>query len=262
MAWEGDIDPVGRSRRRACPPNITDWETIDAGGCAGDPGAGRLPHPSRLRRLAGRGVRAADPRAELSRDRARPAAASRPTVRADPGRERRRSSWFGAAGAPRATCVALGVTTVEAQERLRPRLESTSSGCCGIYQALDGVQPRPAGPHVCSAPTRFPSEMRKDRRGLSSRCSSSELIPEVGGRGWPGSATYSWRTRPSRVDEARRIFAAGTARGLGPKLHADQLTRRGGAELAAEVGAVSADHLEHASEDGNPGRWHGPGWWR
>ena len=52
------------------------------------------------------------------------------------------------------------------------------------------------------------------------------------------------------VDEARRIFEVGTAHGLRPKLHADQLSDSGGAVLAAEVGAASADHLEYASEDG------------
>ncbi len=38
--------------------------------------------------------------------------------------------------------------------------------------------------------------------------------------------------------------------GLEPKLHADQLAAGGGAELAAEVGAVSADHLEYITETG------------
>jgi imidazolonepropionase len=52
------------------------------------------------------------------------------------------------------------------------------------------------------------------------------------------------------LDEARRILAAGKAAGLRPKLHADQLTAGGGAELAAEVGAASADHLEFASAAG------------
>ncbi|HWA16485.1 MAG TPA: amidohydrolase family protein, partial [Gemmatimonadales bacterium] len=51
-------------------------------------------------------------------------------------------------------------------------------------------------------------------------------------------------------EEARRICAAGKARGLRPKLHADQITANGGAELAAEVGAISADHLERISEAG------------
>jgi imidazolonepropionase len=38
--------------------------------------------------------------------------------------------------------------------------------------------------------------------------------------------------------------------GLKPKLHADEIVRLGGAELAAEIGAVSADHLLHASDEG------------
>jgi imidazolonepropionase len=52
------------------------------------------------------------------------------------------------------------------------------------------------------------------------------------------------------VTEARRILQAGRRAGLGSKLHADQLTDGGGAKLAAEVGAVSADHLECISADG------------
>lgn len=50
------------------------------------------------------------------------------------------------------------------------------------------------------------------------------------------------------VDEARRIFAAAKTHGLSPRVHADQLTRSGGAALAAEIGAASADHLDHATE--------------
>ncbi|MFN2315270.1 MAG: amidohydrolase family protein, partial [Gemmatimonadales bacterium] len=52
------------------------------------------------------------------------------------------------------------------------------------------------------------------------------------------------------VEEARRILLAGAAAGLRPKLHADQLSAGGGAELAAEVGAISADHLEYITPGG------------
>jgi imidazolonepropionase len=52
------------------------------------------------------------------------------------------------------------------------------------------------------------------------------------------------------VDEARHILRAAERVGLRAKLHADQLTSVGGAELAAELGALSADHLEHVSERG------------
>ncbi|HZB92378.1 MAG TPA: imidazolonepropionase [Stellaceae bacterium] len=50
--------------------------------------------------------------------------------------------------------------------------------------------------------------------------------------------------------ETATIFAAARARGLPVKLHADQLSDQGGAALAARFGALSADHLEYASEAG------------
>lgn len=52
------------------------------------------------------------------------------------------------------------------------------------------------------------------------------------------------------VEECRRVFRAARAAGLGAKLHADQLGDGGGAALAAEVGAVSADHLDYVSRAG------------
>ncbi|NLB73430.1 MAG: imidazolonepropionase [Firmicutes bacterium] len=52
------------------------------------------------------------------------------------------------------------------------------------------------------------------------------------------------------VDQSRRILEAGLAFGLLPRIHADELGSSGGAELAAEIGAVSAEHLLYASEEG------------
>jgi imidazolonepropionase len=52
------------------------------------------------------------------------------------------------------------------------------------------------------------------------------------------------------ADEARRLLRIARDHGLFPKLHVDQLGAGAGAELAAEVQAVSADHLEHTSEAG------------
>jgi len=51
------------------------------------------------------------------------------------------------------------------------------------------------------------------------------------------------------VDQSRRVLEAGRERGLTPKAHAEELAHRGGAKLAAEVGAASADHLLHATDD-------------
>jgi imidazolonepropionase len=50
--------------------------------------------------------------------------------------------------------------------------------------------------------------------------------------------------------EARRILACASDLGLRPKLHVDQLADGAGAALAAEVGAISADHLEYSNDDG------------
>jgi imidazolonepropionase len=50
--------------------------------------------------------------------------------------------------------------------------------------------------------------------------------------------------------QTRRVFEAAQAHGLPVKLHAEQLSNLGGATLAAEFGALSADHLEHLDEAG------------
>ncbi|HEV7744629.1 MAG TPA: imidazolonepropionase [Pyrinomonadaceae bacterium] len=50
--------------------------------------------------------------------------------------------------------------------------------------------------------------------------------------------------------EARRILSAARAHGLGLRMHADQLSLSGGAKLAAELGTVTADHLEHTDAEG------------
>lgn len=51
------------------------------------------------------------------------------------------------------------------------------------------------------------------------------------------------------VEQSRRVLEAGLEHGLTPKVHAEEFVRLGGAQLAAEVGATSADHLLHANED-------------
>jgi imidazolonepropionase len=52
------------------------------------------------------------------------------------------------------------------------------------------------------------------------------------------------------ADQSRRILRAAAGLGLGLRIHADELAPSGGAELAAELGCVSADHLAAASEEG------------
>ena len=52
------------------------------------------------------------------------------------------------------------------------------------------------------------------------------------------------------VDDAERVLRAGIAAGMKPKIHADELSPSGGAVLAGKIGAVSADHLEHITDEG------------
>lgn len=52
------------------------------------------------------------------------------------------------------------------------------------------------------------------------------------------------------VEQSRRILTQAATFGLRPKLHADQITQMGATTLAGEVGAISADHLEHINDAG------------
>lgn len=55
------------------------------------------------------------------------------------------------------------------------------------------------------------------------------------------------------AEQGRKLLATASLKGLRPKVHADELTECGGAALAAEVRAASADHLLHASDAGIEG---------
>jgi len=73
---------------------------------------------------------------------------------------------------------------------------------------------------------------------------------------WPAAATKAafadvfTESHVFGLDASRRLMESAREHGLGIRMHVDQLTSLGGAELAAELGASSADHLEHVSEHG------------
>ena len=56
--------------------------------------------------------------------------------------------------------------------------------------------------------------------------------------------------RVFKTDESWKILSAARCHGLGLRIHADQLSLSGGAKLAAELGTVTADHLEHTDAEG------------
>jgi imidazolonepropionase len=79
---------------------------------------------------------------------------------------------------------------------------------------------------------------------------AAEMIPEVVRQGLAESCDIFCESGYFDGAAARRILGAAKAAGLKLRMHADQLTNSGGAALAAELRAVTADHLEQTEEDG------------
>jgi imidazolonepropionase len=77
-----------------------------------------------------------------------------------------------------------------------------------------------------------------------------EILPAVAREGLADSVDAFCERIAFSPGETRRVFEKARALGIPVKLHADQLSDLGGAALAAEFGARSAEHLEHTSEDG------------
>jgi imidazolonepropionase len=77
-----------------------------------------------------------------------------------------------------------------------------------------------------------------------------EMIPAVAEAGLASAVDGFCESIGFTPDEVNRLFEAADAHGLRVKLHAEQLSNLGGAALAADHGALSADHLEHVDEKG------------
>lgn len=77
-----------------------------------------------------------------------------------------------------------------------------------------------------------------------------EMIPAVAQKKLASFCDVFCEKGVFSLEESRRILEAAKRYGMLPKLHADELTPLGGAELAADLGAVSADHLLFISEKG------------
>jgi imidazolonepropionase len=84
-----------------------------------------------------------------------------------------------------------------------------------------------------------------------------QMIPAVAADKLAKFADVFCETGVYTVDESRAILTAAREAGLLLKLHADELTSAGGAELAAEMGATSADHLAAVSDQGMEALAHG-----
>jgi imidazolonepropionase len=140
----------------------------------------------------------------------------------------------------------LGVTTVEVKSGygLEPALERTqlraiaraakAAGAPAVVPTFLGLHALPPG---------------ADRAAYVARV-ARELVPEVAREGLARFVDAYVDANAFTVDEARAVGQAARAAGLGVRLHVGQFADVGGAELAAELGAASVDHVEHVSPAG------------
>jgi imidazolonepropionase len=143
--------------------------------------------------------------------------------------------------------LALGVTTVECKSGYGLN-EEAELKLLRVYRRLAQEQPVRLVPTFLGAHA-VPAEF-KDNRAAYVDLLVNRLIPAVGREKLAACCDVFVEESAFSVNEARRILRAGQEAGLAAKVHADQLTGGAGAELAAELGALSADHLEHISEPG------------
>ena len=90
----------------------------------------------------------------------------------------------------------------------------------------------------------------RERREDYVRLVIDEMIPAVAAENLAEWCDVFCETGVFTPGESTRILQAGAARGLKPRIHADELAASGGAQVAAAVGARSADHLIFVPEDG------------
>ena len=76
-----------------------------------------------------------------------------------------------------------------------------------------------------------------------------EQLPAAADRGTAEFCDVFCEEGVFTVEQSRRILEAGREHGMKPKIHAEEFTRLGSAQLAADIDAVSADHLLHANQD-------------
>ena len=143
-----------------------------------------------------------------------------------------------------------GVTTIEAKSGYGLDLETEIrllevAHRLGVEGPID-VVPTFLGAHA------VPAEFRSRPGGTEAYVRSviEDQLPGVAAHGRARFCDVFCEAGVFTDDQSRRILQAAAGYGLVPRLHADELAPSGGAELAAEIGAASADHLATPSAAG------------
>ncbi len=143
--------------------------------------------------------------------------------------------------------IAEGVTTIEIKSGYGLELETERRQLQAARQLGDvravTIRTTFLGAHT------LPPEMKEDRATyLDAVCDT--MLPRLAAEGLADAVDAFCEGIAFSPDETARVFAKAKGRGLPVRLHADQLSNLHGAALAARFGALSADHLEYADDEG------------
>lgn len=141
----------------------------------------------------------------------------------------------------------LGVTTVEAKSGYGMDRE-TELRQLEVMQALQAEHPIDIVPTFLGAHS-VPKEY-KGRADAFIDYLIAEVMPVVRERGLAECCDIFCEQNVFDIEQSRRYLTAARELGFKLKIHADEIVQLGGAELAAELGALSADHLLQASDAG------------
>lgn len=140
----------------------------------------------------------------------------------------------------------LGVTAVEVKSGYGLEPEHERKQLCAIARAAASPGVPAVVPTFLALHALPPSA---DRAAYVARV-ARELVPEVARERLARFVDAYVDANAFTVEEARTVGEAARAHGLGVRLHVGQFADIGGAELAAELGAASVDHVEHISPAG------------
>ncbi|MGC9158962.1 MAG: imidazolonepropionase [Terracidiphilus sp.] len=138
-----------------------------------------------------------------------------------------------------------GTTTIEAKSGYGLEREAELK-MLRVIERLDAEGPARMVPTLLAAHT-VPPEFA-GRRGEYVRWIVEELIPEVAAAGLAQFCDAFCDEHAFTVEEARAVLSAARSHGMRLRIHAEQFRPGTGADLAAELGAATADHLETVTE--------------
>ncbi|MET1249528.1 imidazolonepropionase [Sporolactobacillus sp. STCC-11] len=141
----------------------------------------------------------------------------------------------------------LGITTVEGKSGYGLDLE-TELRMLRVMKKLNADHPVDVVPTYLGAHA-LPREFKADSQAYL-QFMIDQVIPEVAKERLADFCDVFCEEGVFSIDESRRLLNEAKKYGFLLKIHADEIESMGGAELAAEVGTVSADHLLEASEQG------------